>query len=1118
MAEKVINIGGRLHDTSSNHTVTGANEVLDDDLQKKQSVINAEQQEFNQEQEGINADTYRKNEVYNKEETNNIISRTPETDVIVIDIPAASQSDIAGYLDANTPSGIDPETGRSVRANKLYRVPGPTNETYSEWAWDGTAYICLANKDYGIDNEPVKDSSNVVKSGGIYKGFANKSWYIASPRIGNPQITVTKDASHNIIVTIPSSINVFDKQGGYRNMPVGTFTVPSGKSLYLSTTENSLTPPDFSVKGTGQNLYLVLQDTLDNVHNDFLILSNWSGGIYSPFDIFYTTNTDIVNIGKRIDTLSWFITDLRNGIGFSVQETPEHDIVITMSSALNVFDKFGGYYTIASGTYTCHAGKAFYLSTTDNTLTPPDFSVKGDGSSLYLVEQAILDNDGDGDVTHADSLLLANWSGGVYSPFECFYPTATRSKQNSVDIANINSTLTNRSWYLIGVGASSSKNSDRSVTITFPNIANVFDKLGGYRNIEAGTYNVPVGKALYLSTTENTLTIPDLTVKGTAETLYLVAQDVLDNTHNDFLVMANWASGIYTPFAELSPDFSSKKDAVNRSWYLICLGMWARKNTNHSVSLVFPITANVFDKLGGYRNISAGIYNVPVGKSLYLSTTENTLTLPDLTVKGTGQTLYLVLQDTLDTVHNDFLVLSNWAGGIYSPYGNFMTDFVQTTDVSYNEIGTINRMRSGHEVSYSCLRNLVSFEKSNMIDLYDAVEDCYFVDGNFVTEPNYIVTRNPAPLERGKTYTIFGNNAHVDILDAVTFEYIAHIPKVHETDPDLNIVRDGYYQQFTIPDTDTFDNILAYVTLRKADEKVGYLNEGTIVQLQQTHYQAFRPTLGKQSNFKRILTVDISGCGDFTSLTEACKAASDGDTILVYPGLYDNEVCTAPESKTLHIIGIDREQCVIRGRADATYSTPPMHFSSGRIANLTIIQQNTVRPQEGDAYCIHLDWHNMKDHTINIDNCNFENYSRGGCLGVGLRGGCILTVKGCRFCAKHGGRALLLHDNNWDIAQYEGLQIFRSIDCIYYMEDTEVGDKTIVINGCGKETQAYTRDFSVSQFYIEFIGNRIKGGCKFGNVHSADVGTITADDFQGVKNLRLSDLSWGNSDSVLNAE
>ena len=168
MEEKLINIGGRLHDTSKDHTVSGANEIRDDDLQKKQSVINAEQQEFNQEQEGINADTYRKNEVYNKEETNNIVSRTPETDVIVINVPAASQSDIAGWLDANTPSGIDPETGRSVRANKLYRVPGPTNETYSEWAWDGTEFIMLANKDYGIDDFAKARSTNTIKGSGVF--------------------------------------------------------------------------------------------------------------------------------------------------------------------------------------------------------------------------------------------------------------------------------------------------------------------------------------------------------------------------------------------------------------------------------------------------------------------------------------------------------------------------------------------------------------------------------------------------------------------------------------------------------------------------------------------------------------------------------------------------------------------------------------------------------------------------------------------------------------------------------------------------------------------------------------------------------------------------------------
>lgn len=162
-------IVGRLHDVSEDHVVTGANEVFDDVKKKRQSVINHDTDEHLDVHDTEIADRY------TKEEVNNIISRTPETDVIVIEIPAASQSDIAGWLDANTPSGTDPETGRSVRANKLYRVPGPDNTTYSEWAWDGTKYIMLANKDYGIDDEPTPNSNNIVKSSGI-KGALD--WYV----------------------------------------------------------------------------------------------------------------------------------------------------------------------------------------------------------------------------------------------------------------------------------------------------------------------------------------------------------------------------------------------------------------------------------------------------------------------------------------------------------------------------------------------------------------------------------------------------------------------------------------------------------------------------------------------------------------------------------------------------------------------------------------------------------------------------------------------------------------------------------------------------------------------------------------------------------------------------
>lgn len=165
MSDNVTYIPNRLKNAAKGGFVTGASDIIDDAKNKDQQTVNQETS-----QHLATHDTEIQDR-YTKEEVNNIVSRTPETDVIVIDIPSEYQSDIAGWLDANTPSGTDPETGRSVRANKLYRVPGPDNTTYSEWAWDGAAYIMLANKDYGIDEEPTAGSNNLVKSGGVAQGI-----------------------------------------------------------------------------------------------------------------------------------------------------------------------------------------------------------------------------------------------------------------------------------------------------------------------------------------------------------------------------------------------------------------------------------------------------------------------------------------------------------------------------------------------------------------------------------------------------------------------------------------------------------------------------------------------------------------------------------------------------------------------------------------------------------------------------------------------------------------------------------------------------------------------------------------------------------------------------------
>jgi len=74
----------------------------------------------------------------------NWVSNTPVTDVVVVEtLPA------------------------SGKKNTLYRVKG-TN-AYSEYGWDGSKFVLLAVKEYGIDDFPTDDSDNLVKSGGVEK-------------------------------------------------------------------------------------------------------------------------------------------------------------------------------------------------------------------------------------------------------------------------------------------------------------------------------------------------------------------------------------------------------------------------------------------------------------------------------------------------------------------------------------------------------------------------------------------------------------------------------------------------------------------------------------------------------------------------------------------------------------------------------------------------------------------------------------------------------------------------------------------------------------------------------------------------------------------------------------
>ena len=160
MTEKISYIPARLRSAAKGGFVTGANDVVDD--------------VFGKSQQDINADTYRKDETYSKEQLDNMIT-TPEQEYksVVATSSTATLADIAALIATKYPDDKE-------KADTIYRVgnwDGTQYNTgaYSEYTWDGTQYVFMSKKEPGIDDEPIPESENLAKSGGISLSLSLKA-------------------------------------------------------------------------------------------------------------------------------------------------------------------------------------------------------------------------------------------------------------------------------------------------------------------------------------------------------------------------------------------------------------------------------------------------------------------------------------------------------------------------------------------------------------------------------------------------------------------------------------------------------------------------------------------------------------------------------------------------------------------------------------------------------------------------------------------------------------------------------------------------------------------------------------------------------------------------------
>lgn len=174
--EHIIKAPGMMKNLAVGGHLTTAEQIYDERLHK--------------DQEDINEDTYRKDEVWNKEEIANLISRTPETDVVVLDVPEGSTA--ADVLD---------DVPEEDRPNKLFRLRNDDNTHYDEYGWTGEEWALLASKDYGIDDEPIENSHNLISSDAVAKIIKN------SPTTGMKFALV--DSDQNVVAYL-SNNDVFN--------------------------------------------------------------------------------------------------------------------------------------------------------------------------------------------------------------------------------------------------------------------------------------------------------------------------------------------------------------------------------------------------------------------------------------------------------------------------------------------------------------------------------------------------------------------------------------------------------------------------------------------------------------------------------------------------------------------------------------------------------------------------------------------------------------------------------------------------------------------------------------------------------------------------------------------
>jgi hypothetical protein len=187
-----------------------------------------------------------------------------------------------------------------------------------------------------------------------------------------------------------------------------------------------------------------------------------------------------------------------------------------------------------------------------------------------------------------------------------------------------------------------------------------------------------------------------------------------------------------------------------------------------------------------------------------------------------------------------------------------------------------------------------------------------------------------------------------------------------------------------------------------------------------------------QTQTANIYIISKDGVGDFTTIQEGVDAAKSGDTLIIYPGTYDEIVTVG--SKELNLTGISKDLCIIRSDS-VSYRQSPLSIAAGTVSNLTIygmytgndnaknltqsqideinaslVYDSWERQKNYSGYAVHIDQNYLYGKTITFDNCRIISENNH-CVGIGSRGDSTISFNNCEITSLGEGGCLYMHDS-----------------------------------------------------------------------------------------------------------